>query len=75
MSRSDEKDTRASQTQNSTAESTKGNKRPGMPNKASVVSEKTFISPKGKRYRLIRTDEMDPYDAPVPPEEQRSKKH
>jgi hypothetical protein len=74
MSRSKEKDAGASQTNNSTAESTQGKSRPGLPNKASVVSEKTFISPKGKRYRIIRTDEMDAYDAPVSPEEQRSKK-
>ena len=48
--------------------------RPGMPNEASVLSEKTFTSPKGKQYRIIKTDEMDPYDAPAPPPEKRRKR-
>ena len=73
MSRSDKKDTCASQTHKSREESTQGKRRPGTPNKASVLAEKTFISPKGKRYRIIKTDEMDPYDAPMPPEEQHRK--
>jgi hypothetical protein len=45
-----------------------------MPNEASVLSEKTFTSPKGKQYRIIKTDEMDPYDAPAPPKEKRRKR-
>ncbi|HVR96115.1 MAG TPA: hypothetical protein VMW27_05845 [Thermoanaerobaculia bacterium] len=39
--------------------------RPGLPAPESVVSEKTFTSPKGKRYRILRTDETDPYDKPT----------
>jgi hypothetical protein len=37
---------------------------PGLPDKATVISERTFTSPKGKRYRVIRTTEKDPYDPP-----------
>ena len=37
--------------------------RPYLPNRASVLSEKELTSPTGKRYRIIRTDETDPYDA------------
>jgi hypothetical protein len=37
---------------------------PGLPDKATVISEREFISPKGKRYRIIRTTERDPYDPP-----------
>jgi hypothetical protein len=35
-----------------------------LPDKSSVVSEKTMLSPKGKKYRVITTTEMDPYDRP-----------
>lgn len=37
---------------------------PGLPDKETVISERTFVSPKGKRYRIIRTTEKDPYDPP-----------
>jgi hypothetical protein len=37
---------------------------PGLPDKETVVSERTLVSPKGKRYRIIRTTEKDPYDPP-----------
>jgi hypothetical protein len=37
---------------------------PGLPDKKVIVSERTFISPKGKQYRIIRTTEKDPYDPP-----------
>ena len=73
MSQADKKDACASCESNSLMEATLGKGRPGLPNKASVISEKAFISPKGKHYRIIRTDEMDPYDAPVSPEEQRAR--
>ena len=73
MSQADKKDAGASHTSNGVTESAEGKGRPGMPNKASVLSEKVFTSPKGKHYRIIRTDEMDPYDAPVSPEERRAR--
>jgi hypothetical protein len=37
--------------------------RPGLPDKSSIVSVKTLVSPKGNRYRIIETDETDAYDA------------
>jgi hypothetical protein len=74
MSQADKKDTHASSTSNSETESAEGKGRPGLPNKASVVSEKVFTSPTGKHYRIIRTDEMDPYDAPVDSKKQRSER-
>jgi hypothetical protein len=40
--------------------------RPGLPDKASVVSEEAFVSPKGTRYRILKTSETDPYDPPPP---------
>ena len=40
---------------------------PGLPDPKSVVSERTFISPKGRRYRILRTTEKDPYDPPDEP--------
>jgi hypothetical protein len=36
--------------------------RPGLPNASSVVEEGTLTSPMGRRYRVIRTTEKDPYD-------------
>ena len=35
---------------------------PGLPDPKSVVSEQTLISPKGTRFRILRTNEKDPYD-------------
>lgn len=69
MSGADEKDARASHESSGATGSSQDKGRPGMPKRASIVSEKAFRSPKGKRYRIIRTDETDPYDAPVPPKE------
>jgi hypothetical protein len=40
--------------------------RPGLPAESSIVSEKTFISPGNKRYRIITTSERDAYDTPDP---------
>ena len=45
--------------------------RSGKPKRESVLSETPFKSPKGRTYRIIRTDERDPYDKPVKPEEER----
>ena len=41
--------------------------RPGkaLPSPDSVVSEVIFISPKGRRYRILRTNQTDPYDPPA----------
>ncbi len=40
--------------------------RHGLPAESSIVSEKTLISPRNKRYRIITTTERDPYDEPDP---------
>lgn len=39
----------------------RGPRQPGswLPDSSSVVSAKTFVSPKGRRYRILRTDETD----------------
>jgi hypothetical protein len=42
-------------------------RRRGLPDPASVVAEKTFTAPSGRRYRILRTTETDPYDAPAEP--------
>ena len=64
MSQPNKKAARASHTSKGLTESAEGKGRPYVPNKASVLSEKEFTSPTGKRYRITRTDEKDPYDAP-----------
>jgi hypothetical protein len=70
-----DKKARASHTNNDSTESADESRgRPGMPNETSVLSEKAFTSPKGKRYRIIKTDETDPYDAPLSPNEQRNER-
>ena len=40
---------------------------PGLPDPESVISERVFISPKGRRYRILRTTDKDPYDPPDDP--------
>ncbi|HVO16074.1 MAG TPA: hypothetical protein VMV26_12705 [Alphaproteobacteria bacterium] len=37
-------------------------RRAGLPDKASIVAQKTFTSPKGTAYRILKTDEKDAYD-------------
>jgi hypothetical protein len=46
--------------------------RPGLPEEATVVSEETVTSPKGRKYRILRTTQMDPYDEPQEEEDSRS---
>jgi hypothetical protein len=43
---------------------------PGLPDPGSIVEETQFTSPKGKQYRILKTNERDAYDAP--PEVSRS---
>jgi hypothetical protein len=42
-------------------------RRRGLPDEASILSETTFTSPKGKRYRILKTTETDAYDPPEKP--------
>jgi hypothetical protein len=37
---------------------------PLLPNPDSIVAEVTFISPKGKEIKIIRTNERDEYERP-----------
>lgn len=62
MSQAHKKDARAPHTSNGVTGSAETKGRPCVPNKASVLSEKEFTSPTGKRYRITTTDETDPYD-------------
>ena len=39
-----------------------GTPNPGLPDKKTIVSEHIFVSPKGRRYRIITTTEKDEYD-------------
>jgi len=34
------------------------------PRQSSIVSVDTLTSPKGRRYTILETDQMDPYDDP-----------
>ena len=38
----------------------------GLPDPDSVISEEVLTSPKGRRYRVLRTTETDAYDRPEP---------
>jgi hypothetical protein len=44
------------------ADGSREKRRPGLPHPSEIVGESAFTSPKGKRYRIIRTTEKDPYD-------------
>jgi hypothetical protein len=37
-----------------------------IPRKESIVAVDTVTSPKGRRYTILETDQMDPYDHPTP---------
>jgi hypothetical protein len=37
-------------------------RRPGLPKESSIVAETEFTSPKGTKYRVLRTNEKDAYD-------------
>ncbi len=39
---------------------------PGMPAPQSIIGETEFTSPKGFKYRIIHTTEVDPSDEPNP---------
>jgi hypothetical protein len=41
-----------------------GGRRPGLPDESTVVSEETFTSPKGRRYRILKTRQTDQYEEP-----------
>jgi hypothetical protein len=47
---------------------------PGLPDPKTVVLERSFVSPKGRRYRIITTTEKDAYD-PKDPAESPKRRH
>ena len=44
-----------------------------IPNKASIIATDTLISPDGRRYTILETNQTDPYDPPNPPRPRRSR--
>lgn len=38
--------------------------RAGLPDDDSILEEKAFVSPSGKKYRILKTDETDEYEEP-----------
>ena len=48
---------------------------PGLPDPKSVVSERVVISPKGRRFRILRTTDKDPYDPPDDQDADQAGKH
>jgi hypothetical protein len=47
---------------------------PPIPNPESVISEHEFVSPKGTKYKIIKTTETDPGEEPKPPKGRRGKR-
>ena len=41
-----------------------GTDQEGLPNPASIVEERIFVSPKGQQYRILKTTERDATDQP-----------
>lgn len=52
----------ASEKKNVSKTKTEKPRRAGLPAPDSIISEVTFISSKGKKYRIIKTTEKDAYD-------------
>ena len=48
--------------------------RQDLPEEAHIIGEKDFTSPKGNKYRIILTDELDAYEQPDPGSEKRAEK-
>jgi hypothetical protein len=42
-----------------------------IPSKTTIVSTETFMSPKGRRYTILETNQIDPYDDPTNSERKR----
>ena len=53
---------------------TKRAPRQDLPDPNSIIDEMSFTSPKGNTYRIIVTNERDPYDKPVDPPKKRRKR-
>jgi hypothetical protein len=42
--------------------------RAGLPDEDSILEDKEFVSPTGKRYRILKTNEVDGYEVSKPKE-------
>jgi hypothetical protein len=40
----------------------------GQPDPRTIIAEKPYVSPKGNRYTIVETNELDPYEEPTPSE-------
>jgi hypothetical protein len=45
----------------------RANTRKPIPSPDSIIARSTFVSPKGKVYKVLRTNQVDPYDRPIKP--------
>ena len=64
MPKSEDQDQRPDDTAEEAPESDADCERPGLPDPTTVVAEESFTSPKGRRYRIFKTRQTDPYDDP-----------
>jgi hypothetical protein len=48
--------------------------RAGLPAQDSIISETTLRSPKGNVYHILKTNETDDYDKPVPTKDVRRRR-
>jgi len=65
MQPTDHQDADASGAQGSSGHPPEATRRKGLPSADSIISETTITSPKGRVYRVIRTNQKDLYDEPV----------
>jgi hypothetical protein len=62
MRAEDTKDPRPGEAPDDTQAPEEDVKRPGLPDADSVLAEETLTSPKGRQYRILKTNQSDPYD-------------
>jgi hypothetical protein len=42
-------------------------RRKPIPSPDTIIASSTIVSPKGRVYRVLRTNQVDPYDPPIRP--------
>ena len=70
MPTSEDQDPRPDDAAEEALESEADCERPGLPDPTTVVAQETFTSPKGRRYRILKTRQTDPYDDDPPGDEE-----
>jgi hypothetical protein len=70
MPASDTPDRDSCRTEDGTLQFEEDSPPPWLPDEATIISEETFTSPKGRRYRILRTNLTDPDDRPATEEHQ-----